>query len=79
MLCPCGGKHTHDNKSQHDKTVKHQNYLNNLDVVYNKPSDKHAHLVRSRCQCGGLISKFNKITHENSKQHTEYHKLNPIS
>jgi len=77
MLCPCGGRYTIANKSQHEHSVKHQNYLNNLDVVYNEPSDKHAHLVRSRCECGGGVSKFNKITHENSKQHREYHKLNP--
>jgi hypothetical protein len=28
FTCNCGGKHTLGNKSQHRKTIKHQNYIN---------------------------------------------------
>ena len=30
MTCECGGKYTHEHKSHHMKTKKHQKYLNNI-------------------------------------------------
>ncbi len=30
--CECGGKYAHQNKSQHEKTIKHQNYIKNTSV-----------------------------------------------
>jgi len=30
-ICACGGKYTHQNKSNHEKTKLHQNYINSYD------------------------------------------------
>ena len=47
--CSCGGKFTYNGKSQHEKTKKHQNYINNsktiniqtlnLNITLNNPED----------------------------------------
>ena len=28
--CPCGGKYTHSNKSNHEKSITHQKYINSI-------------------------------------------------
>lgn len=87
MTCPCSGRFTIANKSQHERSNRHQNFINNLKenpIEYEKVNQSSfdiADRVRSRCECGGLVSKYNKITHDLSKKHMDYHqnnKLNPI-
>ena len=31
--CSCGGRYTHNHKSRHEKSIKHQNYINNLCTI----------------------------------------------
>lgn len=32
-ICSCGGKFTHQNKSHHEKSKKHQDYINNSKII----------------------------------------------
>ena len=31
VICDCGGKYTHTNKSKHFETIKHNKYLNTIE------------------------------------------------
>ena len=33
FLCICSGRYTNNNKSQHEKSNRHQNYINNLSTI----------------------------------------------
>ena len=88
--CECGGRYSRKNKTTHDKTDRHNNFLsaNGREVIkepkviksrkeYMREYDQQRKSYKNekfKCECGGRYSRKNKSGHEKSKKHRAFMK-----
>ena len=80
-ICECGGQYTQSNRCLHFKTIKHQNYINNVPlIIKDKKEEKRIYReknkerlsVKHNCACGGCYRLHDKSTHFKTIKHQEY-------
>jgi hypothetical protein len=63
--CVCGVSYIKRNKTDHLKTVKHQNYVNGIVI-------EKSRVERHDCICGGVFTNSHKSDHLKSKKHLKH-------
>jgi hypothetical protein len=84
FMCECGTELTKQHKARHEKTKKHQDFINgivkvdtikeykNLYWKNNKDKLNEKRREKYECDCGSTICKGERSRHQKSKKHQEY-------
>jgi len=64
IICECGAEINKNEKSRHMKTDKHNNLINNIQIIEK--------LEKKLCECGGHYTLGRKERHDNTNKHIEY-------
>jgi hypothetical protein len=65
-LCDCGSELRKSDKSEHLKSVKHNNWINNI------PKALIDYSIKMQCECGSSYSRREKSKHIKSKKHINW-------
>lgn len=74
-ICQCGSQVQKDQKTRHEKTIKHQTYIDQLTwtdddwKIHNEKIEKKKLDIDYTCICGSIVRKVEKARHERSKKH----------